>query len=162
MKQNISQNHLSHQKDNVAKRQLKGLATTFALKPVPPLALPFSQLPCKLHISQLHQPPIHCVENIQEFLSVYETSIFRRRRGYYNYTEFYHVACSHLCHSLSFGFGLTSAGGSGSWQTGNIRGSVSDDIRPFVYRSSTFHLLQIISCACLSLLFPKDGQIMKQ
>ena len=64
----------------VAKRQLKGLVTIFALKPVPPLALPLQIL----HISQLHQPPIHCVENILEFLSVYEKSIFRRHRGYYN------------------------------------------------------------------------------
>ena len=115
----------------VAKRQLKGLATIFALKPVPPLAL---------HISQLHQPPIHCVENILEFLSVYEKSIFRRHRGYYNYTQFYHVAaCSDLCHSLSFGFGLTTAGGYGSWQTGNIRDS--DGIGHIVYCSSTFYLL---------------------
>ena len=56
--------------------------------------------------------------------------------SYYN--QFYHVACSDICHSLSFGFGLTTAGGCESWQTGNIRGS--DHVGPFVYCLSIFYL----------------------
>ena len=44
-------------------------------------------------------------------------------------SQFYHGACCDLRHSLSLGFGLTAAGGCGSWQTGNIRGS--DDIGLF-------------------------------